>query len=322
MNQTHITHIWAHNEDPNRSRRSGNMSFDGMSLYSYGTVIAVKYPKQKTCLMAGEGIYNSTTTAKHKSQARYALSIDWTIVTVNIPISDYAPPRGRELESITDLRECHDYMVKQLQSLAKAVLVARRGKSQLARMDEFERALSEVNGLGHFLGRKPVTQERAGLKMELQESLRAAEKVQRAKDKVAREAKEAEQRLNEQEASDKWKRHELSSGYYANWEGTYLRLTVDGSKVQTSRGVTITIEEALKAYRICAYVASLSDFDYAKRLQQIQPVIHTIAGYGFKGISHNGDCTIGCHHLTFSEMERIYNEAKTRGLLETKETNT
>ena len=53
---THCVHRWAHNEDPSKHGKTRNVRFDGMSLYHWSTVIAVKYPKQKVVVVAGDGI--------------------------------------------------------------------------------------------------------------------------------------------------------------------------------------------------------------------------------------------------------------------------
>ena len=316
MATTHITHLWAHNESPTKTKRVGNMSFDGMSFYSYSTIIAVKYPEQKTCVVAGTGIYNSSTTNTHKSQATRALPSDWSIVTVDIPAAaGYYPSHGHALEHIKDLRKCHDYMVKNLRPLVKKAIASRKGISQIKRMDDFENALSNVNGLGLFLKRKAVTPERVGLSPEFQAEAYTAEIAWQQQENEKRERRQAAQLLAEQEAVELWKKHELPGGYYHSWAGTYLRLTKKGCSVQTSRGVTLPITEALKAYRLCKL---------AKDHPEVSPEFaHNvdINGYELREVNVYGDCVIGCHHLKFEEMERVYNEAVARNLINPKETN-
>ena len=75
--KTNCTHKWAHNTEEDRSGRTGNVSFFGMSLSHYATVIAVKYPKKHTVVIAGDGIRNSTTTESNKSRAIRAMPDGW-----------------------------------------------------------------------------------------------------------------------------------------------------------------------------------------------------------------------------------------------------
>ena len=195
---THCAHRWANNEDPQKSGKSGHMRFDGMAIYSYRTVIAVKYPEKHVVLMAGDGIYNSPTTMKHKSRVRSALSGDWTIIHVDCTIND-----GCELQTVNRVRICHDQMKKTLARKLEAVAASRKGVSLGCRYREYTYYLKRCNAVAAFLGRKP--EEPHGLDEASLENIRKAVERNRLA-AAAKSAREAKRRDDHRRSLDKTSR--------------------------------------------------------------------------------------------------------------------
>ena len=165
----HIAHRWAHNKNPKKTGTQGNMSFKGMKIYSYSTVIAVKYPNKKgdggTCIFVGEGIYNSTTTMKHKSKASAALPPGWTRVTVDLPPREYSYgfSDGELIVDKDGLKVCHKHMVERLKEKAQEVKDAKSYSSRARKWKDFIWSRSTLEKLSTFLRLKVRTAETFGL---------------------------------------------------------------------------------------------------------------------------------------------------------------
>lgn len=301
MSGTHCSHRWAHNEDPDKTGKTGNMHFHGMSFYSYGTVIAVKYPKRKTVVFAGEGIWNSGCTLGHKSWARSALPSDWK--TLSVDCDRY----GHLLESMAGIRKCHDKMVCGLQTDLETVLKSRKGKSQSLRYQSYVRRVEHCNEVAEFLHRKPIVPKAfdaefiAGAEAEIKRIEAAVAAKKRAKERAnekLRLQKQAEELAN----VELWRKRELTGS--THWfEGTFLRMSKCGKFVETSRGAVVPREDALKLLKACRiYVRT-------KPEGELYPSGERVGDYRLFSIDKDGNATVGCHFLTLEEMERCFADA-------------
>lgn len=308
---THCVHRWAHNEDPNKTGRTGSVRYDGMSLYHHATVIAVKYPKQNVVVLAMGGIWNSASTKSQKCRALNALPLQWRAIYVD------CDQHGHELESMAGLRRCSDAMRADLKRRAETVKAARRGASLALAYEAWNSQLKNCAELSEFLNRRPEAAEDYFNASELAEiRIYAARREAARRDKWAGDTKawlKAETKRAEAEAEDAelWRRRDYK-GNRTYWSGTYVRLSRDGAHIETSKGVVVPFEDALRLFRLCAVAR--------KRATAVPYILESantpqIGGYLLSSITDTGDCVVGCHRLSFDEMERCFKEAESRRLV-------
>ena len=318
---THCVHRWAHNTDPYKSGRTGNRHYDGMAYYLYATVMAVKYPKQGVVVVAGDGVRDSITTSKERSRIINALPSNWHVVMVD------CDTYGDRLKSVAGIRECHDGMKKKLRQLADDVRKARLGASQSAAYERFRIYRFKCNEVAKFLNRKQIetddcfaADEReiiAQSRYKHAEQVRIRDERNRVKREAAAaawEKRKAELAATETADAELWRRHEYK-GHRMYWAGTYLRLSRDGRNVETSKGVVVLFEDALRLFRLCTLCRKQAT-PLATGLQPIQP---TVSVYHVGNISDAGDARVGCHSLTYDEMARCFETAKQRQLVSAEE---
>lgn len=319
---THCVHRWAHNEDPEKHGKTRNVRFAGMSLYHWSTVIAVKYPKQKLVVIAGDGIRNSTTTCSEKNRAINALPPGWQYVYVD------CDTYGRDLESIEGLRRCHDEMKRTLHDKAKLVVESRRGASMAVAYERIWMPLwGRWDDLTAMLKRKPCDCRQFFTPSQLvtiDDSCRVHRESKSRRDAAyadrmqARRRKEeerrAEQAKTETEDAELWRRHEYN-GTRIYWYGTYVRLSSSGYFVETSKGVAVPFGDALKLFRLCKAAKA-----HASALpEHLIATLPTVGYYRVVEITAAGDAVVGCHHLKYEEMDRCFKDAEQRRLVPTPE---
>lgn len=116
---TQIITEWLHNTNEYVSGKSKNFSYRGMTLYSYYTVIAHKYPCIDTIVMVGEGINNSATTTRHKAQARRCVLPKYDVIEVDVPNFRGCP--GNAITTLDGLQECYKHVQLQCEDYIKRV---------------------------------------------------------------------------------------------------------------------------------------------------------------------------------------------------------
>jgi len=302
---THCAHRWANNEDPQKSGKSGHMRFDGMEIYSYATVIAVKYPKKRVAIMAGDGIWNSSTTVKHKSRVRSALPGCWDVVAVDCDRNGY------DLRDIKGVRRCHDGMKKTLAKKLEAVAASRRGASLSCRYREYAWYLGKCNAVAAFLGRR--AEEVRGVDETSLAEIR--EEVLKRQRRDAADAAKKQKQLEKARAEryaetlvnmEKWRNREPAGDTW-NFPHIILRISKCGKFVETSAQAVVPFKDALLLFGMCRRCR--------EKNEGMEPAERTAVGdYSLWSITNEGDATVGCHLLMFTEMQRCFNEASKLGL--------
>ena len=189
--------------------------------------------------------------------------------------------------------------------------VSRKGISQHKRYEEYLREVGRCNDLAKFLGRKPIIPRQLS-EEDMAKAKEAERKAQEAEIRRVelyqkqRERERAERAEKERDAAELWREHKLEGRRY--FDGTYLRLSPTGKQVETSRGVVVTVREATALYALCSKVRAVGVEPHA--LPELK-----VDGYRLDRIKANGDCEVGCHNLTWDEMDRCHTEAVRRGLL-------
>ena len=310
--RTHCSHRWMYNDDPDKTGKNGSMHFHGPAFYSYGTVIAVKYPAKKTVIMAGEGIWNSSSTSGHKGWVRSAIPDDWKVVVVDV---DSQNNRYAEcLRDIKGIRECHDGMLCSMKERLEAVASARRGRSRELKWEAYEHYLDKCNEVAAFLGRKPtgkiVLDEE--LMTAIKEGIAQAEARERAKEKREEKAREAaaKKRMEEERANVALWRTRAYHGSTYGFEETYLRFSENGKFVETSRGAVVGIKDALRLFKLCERIRNDAPAGPWVSDKEI-----LVENYRLNYITPDGNARVGCHTLAFAEMEWCFKQAVASGYI-------
>lgn len=316
---THCVHRWAHNTDPYKSGRTGNRHYDGMSYYLYATVMAVKYPKQGVVVVAADGVRNSMTTTAERYRIFNALPPD--LHAIYVDCDEY----GHRLESVAGIRKCHDAMKKKLRQLADDLRKARLGASQALAYERFMIYRFKCNEVAKFLKRKQIETDDCFAADEREIIAQSRDKhaeqvrIRDERNRVKREAADAawakrKAELEATEAADAelWRRHEYK-GERWYWNGTYVRLSRDGRHVETSKGVVVPFADALRLFRLCRIHR-----DKAEGIQFIMRDVE-VGGYRINHIGDDGSCVVGCHRLSYDEMERCFETAEQRQLVSAEE---
>lgn len=280
MNNREVAHLWA---NQSRDRASGShFYFEGDTIYSYGShfPIARHY---KGAVLFTSGSY-SVTTAKHKSFVLAACH--------HLPIfrvsSVMDNPSGK------DVREYAEEIKVACESAARA---------RIPSLETVERVIKEANDFC----------ERFGFKTRFSmpdnwDELREKAKAGLAK---AREAKAQKQARLEREAQGKinqWLAGE--SVTIPHFIGkVYLRtrlfkaIGVERMEMETSKGATVPLDEAQKAFRFCMVARARG---WHRNGDQFK-----VGDYHLDAVNEQG-VVAGCHRIAWDEIERF---AKMQGWL-------
>jgi hypothetical protein len=295
-----IEHKWARNTDPDKHGKQSKMSFRGMAAYSYATVVACKYPNKKgdggVCVIAGEGIRNSSRTMRHRLAFHQALPISWTRIWVDLK-QGYGYSHGEDLTSMPGLRHTHEYGKTCVKELAEKVKKAKSYAIRARAWEKFQYKRARVNDLGRFLKRDDLLPAQYGLDWKAEDANLArwtakVSGIQRTK--TRREEKSFEERLAD------WRARKISKLLAWNHPGFYLRMSRDKKYVETSRGAVVPVGDARKLFKLCDLVRLGAGYVYSSSLAV------SVGPYALRIIEPNGDCVVGCHTLKYEEMEALH----------------
>lgn len=282
-----VAHYWANRTTS--EGRAGNMFFCDGKIYSYGShfCIARILPSGTVAFTTRD---YSVSTSKHKSIAQSAAR-HLAIVYCSDPADSARQNMERAREAVRQAlvssgaprirqatRDAHK---------ARALRIAENANAYLAALPEDER-LSLV---------RIDTSALEAVRADLERAEEARRKIE-AEARAARTAELAES-LAEWRAGSVIAR----SGFHSI--APALRVSADGSTVQTSHGAEIPMDDARKLWPLILQMrAGQREFSPG------EPVGH----YRLSKIRKDGSIVVGCHDIAFSEIERI---AHALGLLET-----
>ena len=261
-----VAHKFAHHQPA----RAGSLHTDGTTAWSYTTPIAAW---QGSMVLMDRKQY-SHTTARHKRYLHHALSG----VADCIEVPHVVLGRGQVRRNRN--RSNKEYLLLQERNLLYDASRSRKYGASLLR--QAERAhQAAVAYCCHF-----------GLKLPpplvIPDDLRERAAAQAAgEDKASAKVGEA---------LDLWITGEgrYQSGYHAY----PVRLRVKGDNVETSHGANVPLDEGLKLFTMASV--------YRKAGRDKSFPEETVGPYKGVRIEANGDTRVGCHHIEYTEMERVY----------------
>ena len=275
-NHSEVAHVWANRQQP--YGESGNIFFDGKIIYSYGTHFAIAAHYKDIVLFTLREYSN--TTAKHKRIVRSAIHQP-TINCYNVDIKQW---RGKQDKTVH--KENIEYWLKRIEEEYKSMAKARKPEIYAANILHEQRQLQIY--VEYFKIRLTKAQREYMAAPEQVNNLQTLIK-QRTEEENAKRAKLLREQVK------KFKSFELNR-LYQNTEFDVLRYNKEKERVETSQGVHIEKEEAIRAYRFIQAA--------------IQKNINSggsIAGYRVNTINEKY-ITIGCHKIKQTEINEVFTQ--------------
>lgn len=270
-----VIHLFA--QQTQDHARSSNCFFYGKTIYSYGHHYTLaEFIDDKTILINDRGY--SATTAKHIGIVRYATRQyrQFFVTKTNLQYVH------REIISLKDklatARKPEKY-INEILSLWQSI-----NEFIDYRKDKITKTLDNYKEIKRIV--KALQSDSTQYKEKLAIAKRLEEQAKKRKD--AREIKQALTKFNN---------YEINS--FRVGDKDYLRMSLDGEKVETSQGIKIYVSEASKLYKMICNGVDIKG--------------HRIGGYVVTSI--NGTLKIGCHNI---DMDSVHNVGKQLELISEK----
>lgn len=310
-----LAHVWAQQTQP--TGRSQSMHFDGPTIYSYKTPIAKFYDvpagTNRVCLITSES-YSVTTSGKHMPAVRRALAGD--VRTFSVPhVIVAAWERGDKTigRSTSGTHQMNlDALLAQYDAIAPRLERA-RDITYLTDRDGFTVTYQNLCLYAVTFGlpqpfRDPnadwhdVIAHRGAAQAKRETPAYLAAQARKAELAAAKEAKRAAERIvAEMEARAAWFMGERAVWFSTDEKGgAYLRLSNDGTRVETSQGAHIPVVDArriIPLIRACKEAGEVFEpYDRAA---------YAVGSFQVNHIAANGDIKAGCHFIQFAEIDKI-----------------
>jgi hypothetical protein len=308
FSNSQCAHVWA--QQTQARGHSQSMSFEYGTLYSYRTPIA-KFQTVKRAVSVAVGHerevvfftsqkYSMTTSSKHMPAAHSAAlnyrAFIVPLVTANTPTLhadnlEYLLSKYRECVGILTrkINELRPYEFEHLETLAR---------DAMEYADLFDVPCAAIQYL--------TDKEAIRAAREAREAKRNTPKqiAKRAKAQAKRDTADAARReaiaQAQGDALKLWRIGERNSAPHNDGaKGAYLRVSRDGSAVQTSRGATVPAKDARRAIAFVRAVMTRG-INWKRNGEQC-PVGH----FQIDRIAANGDINAGCHFIEWQEISNL-----------------
>jgi hypothetical protein len=270
-----VFHYWANKVQS--EGRAGNVFFRDSRIFSYGAhfVIARHLPSDTVAFTER---YYSPSTARHVSKARSAAS-HLRAVFCHDPAGDARANMAQARREICD-----------------ALCASEKPRLRQATRDGHKaRALRIAERANAYLEALP-TDERAGQDPIDTSALESVRDALVAND-AAIERIRAEQRIARQRQTDDdltmWRARAVIASTRLREIPPALRLSEDGSIVQTSHGAEIPASDALHLWKLMS-----------KGMRDVN-LNFPLGVYRLTRINADGSIVVGCHTIAYSEIDRI-----------------
>lgn len=301
-----VPHKWAHrvqNRSGKVAGRAGNVFYEGEKIYSYGYHFCIARLLPNDIVVYGTHTY-SPSTASHQAAVRGAVS---HLRTVYCRDPDASAWRNKEYAE----REIEDALAeppklakfKELKRLGGRIAARREAEkfnAYLAALPEKERNTTPFDLTEARFNHTPEEAERyAQLVREEQDrqSLRDLKREERwnaQREKREADMKAAEERLKT--LVPDWRAHKYG-GYIPYHLPTMLRLSQDRETVETSRGADIPVSHAKRLWPLIQNCRAVGKGLTDRNVR--------LGHYTLTEIRPDGSIVVGCHMISFQEIEQI-----------------
>jgi hypothetical protein len=317
MNRKELSHIWANQTDEElereRSVRASAAFFNGPAFFHHSTVLARIYRKNGARLVLLDSARFSATTSQVQSSLRSALRAS----DINVSLS--FGRRGQSL-LLTPLQIWEAAKAEALDYATQASKARGRGPSLLKCA---ELSVDKAESVRRFFGlrNKPFAPDLSTLAEKMKEETKKA-----AEREVRRQTKQREFVVKfGPEMIELWRTHQemhprwlkikddaakiglrgldlaplfSAPDFSAN---ALLRLSVDGSRVETSKGAQVLTRTVRFLWAFCMD-AKRNALPVAADLIARFP---RLDNYNASAIDAGGNLTAGCHRIPFAEVQEI-----------------
>lgn len=282
-----IPHLWMHKTQPHARNAKGSLYFEGATIYSYGSYFPiarhVTNSKGEACVYVNPGSY-SVTTSKHQSMVRAS-------IPARVPVFNIDP-------DMSTVRALPEYVER----LDKAIGVMSRARSSAEwRHRTAIEIRTEALAFCEFWSLDASTlPEVPALDSEALEVYKAREAERNRAKREADKAKEAERKVMIARACEAWRNGSPDYSMQAYNASPMLRLSADGSEVETSRGVKVPVDAAKIALEIVREVKASGVPWTCPPAERV-----SIGHFSLDKVEADGTLHAGCHVIACAEIERF-----------------
>jgi hypothetical protein len=290
-----IPHLWMHQTVPFARNRQGNFYFEHEVIYSYGThfpIARLKKIKGETVVLLTVRTYSSIT-AQHCYAVRHAIPKDTKVFEV--------------------YNVWQDNVLAQLKHRMKELwLVIQKKRSKAWEINDYVKIHNQADTFRRLMGMagKIPWPKDYDEQEKLANAFEAKSKERRAKRDEALAIKRAEERrimsLKFSERLVTWKEGKCSThtlrAFDCGDSGVFVRLVRRDKFIETSMGVIVPVESAIRLWKIANFCRKKSVVveDGDRELPRF-----VIGGFTLNRIESNGDVRIGCHNISWEVMAEM-----------------
>ena len=293
VNSMEVAHLWAHQAQAHARNSGSTLKFDGKTIYSYGHHFPISTFVQD---MRGEEVVLFTTrtygvtTAKHCGYVRNAIPRHYleSGSVFHVPLAgnewhrDVLHPDRMQVY-VQSYRERIDELGAKFAGARKPELYIGALQGLINEANAFCERFGQVDRFN-----LPDEEVVRGIR----EREREARASERERERERQERIEAENR----EKVQRWGEGE-NLWLPAGLKRTYLRVV--GVEVQTSKGARFGVQSAMRGLALVRAVRARGE-EWKKNGQTCK-----LGPYEVDKISAGGDVWAGCHHVEWTEIERV-----------------
>lgn len=272
-----LMHYWAHRVLP--EAKCGNVRYDGPVLYSYAEPIGLLLPDNRV-LISNSNF--SITTSSHQTQARQA---------THHMRSCYAPYITPYYNSGLTLMHGDNRHYWERQAENAVVELQRHPRRKKSVADRIASAVSSYNHYREFfeLDWPEMTSD------EMRKLVEEIAKQRHEKQLAAEKRREEQRRIAEAEEATElllWRDHATERRSFSKMA---LRLSVDGKKIETTRGACVPVDVAGRLWKAVSSCRECGKY-------WEPPVQFNVGHYRLDRVDSDGTLHIGCHTIPYDEL--------------------
>lgn len=288
-NNDEVCHVWVHQGQT--EGYSGNISFRGPCLMSYGTVIAKLFPEQRAMLLTG--VQHSITTSAHGSCAASAAR----------HLEVFRLPEGKPVDISTTAEGVRELYLAEVAALSLEFQGLTRKPSKARCLRQLREAVDRANRFCRCFGFEelppaPVDEEVDAWVLAQVDAQKERLAASFERDRLAN----LEKYQKAEEQLEAWRlgqhlRHLL--GFLRPSRGDFMRLNAERDEVETSQGATVP------AQHVAAHAPALLRIIRSGRAWKPNGRTIHLGHYAVDAIDPDGTLHAGCHLFKREELERM-----------------
>jgi len=320
FNTYECIHVWSTQTQNDGRNQTGNVFFDGSTIYSYGHHFPIASFCDANTVLINSRSY-SITTSRHRGAVLSALP--YNIKTFTVPEVEIFGTRNHIHNIIYLVDRFHDAMktaaraskynhyqygaLGYLTCLREYVkyfkLATELNKRYRDLYKVYKRDVKEIESLSAAFKDK--------LAIQAEYNRVHQPEIQARRDKAKHKREELEARAIEAYRNKQfdnlelWKAGELAHyGYNDLPRSKFAYLRIKDGKIETSQGASIPVDRANHIWLFIITVRKAGK-EFNSTSLHYESINRLFSPYWLRSVSVTGDLFIGCHHIQYAELERI-----------------